>query len=79
MKINRWGDALGVRFPSEFVRTMRLRDKIYVEMTTRGDEIIIKRAPELLPLEDLIANCSEWDGNPPEKYDWGEPQGRELI
>jgi len=79
MRINKWGDALGIRVPSEIVKELSLKEKSYVEIRTNGDEIIIKRAPELLSLEELITNCSDWDGTPPESYDWGKPQGREII
>ena len=79
MRVNKWGDALGIRFPSEIVKSFSLKEKSYVEIRTNGDEIIIKRAPELLSLEELIEKCPKWDGNPPESYDWGEPQGREII
>jgi antitoxin MazE len=79
MSVNKWGDSLGIRFPSEFVKIMGLREKSRVEVTSRGDEIVIRRTPELLSLEELVANCSEWDGNPPDRYDWGEPCGRELL
>jgi antitoxin component of MazEF toxin-antitoxin module len=79
MRVNKWGDALGIRFPAEVVKEIALKDKSYVEMRTNGDEIIIRRAPELLSLEELIERCPEWDGKPPENYDWGEPQGREIF
>jgi len=79
MSINRWGDALGVRFPSEFVKAIGLQEKNQVEMTMLNNEIIIRRTPETLSLEDLINNCLEWDGKPPDKYDWGESCGREIL
>jgi antitoxin component of MazEF toxin-antitoxin module len=79
IKVNKWGDALGIRFPSEIVKEISLKEKTFVEMRTNGDEIIIRRAPELLTLEELIEKCQQWDGNPPDSYDWGEPQGREII
>jgi len=79
MKVNRWGDALGIRLPSEFVKAVGLKEKNQVEMTIRNDEIIIRKAPELLSLKELISNCPEWDGNPPDRYEWGEPQGRETL
>jgi len=79
MKVNRWGDALGIRLPSEFVKAIGLQEKNQVEMMIRDSEIIIRKTPELLSLEDLIDNCSEWDGSPPDKYEWGEPCGRELL
>jgi len=79
MRVNKWGDALGIRFPSEIVKSLSLKEKAYVEVRTNGDEIIIRRAPELLSLEELIAQCPKWDGHPPERYDWGESQGKENI
>jgi len=48
-------------------------------MEIKENELILKPVPQLPSLEELIAECPEWDGNPPEKIDWGEPAGREII
>jgi len=78
-KIMKWGSGLGVLLPAEFIKSNDLKDKEYVEWETKGNELILKPMPQLPTLEDLVAECPEWDGNPPEKFNWGEPVGREII
>jgi len=78
-KIMKWGAGLGVLLPMEFVKSTGLKDKEYVEWKTNGDELILRPMPKSPTLDDLIADCHDWDGNPPEKFDWGKPVGREIL
>jgi antitoxin component of MazEF toxin-antitoxin module len=52
MRVNKWGKSLGVRFPSEFVKLMCLREKSYVEVTCRDDEIVVRNGE--LDLHDAL-------------------------
>jgi antitoxin MazE len=78
-KIMKWGVGLGVLLPAEFIKANDLKDKEYIEWRTKGDELILKPLRQEPTLEELVAMCPDWDGNPPEKFDWGEPMGREVI
>ena len=77
--INQWGQSLGIRIPSDIVKEVSLKEKMRLEFRTNGEEIILTCIPDSVQLEDLIAMCPEWDGNPPDKINWGEPVGREIL
>ena len=79
MKITKWGTGLGIRLPSEFINSACLDDKMYVELHTKGDVLTVKPIQKTKSLDEIIAECADWDGSPPEKIDWGQPVGREIF
>ena len=49
MRVNRWGNSLGIRFPSEFVESARLKEKSLVEIKSDGDRLIIVKVESQRP------------------------------
>ncbi|MDR0935590.1 MAG: hypothetical protein LBM98_02785 [Oscillospiraceae bacterium] len=47
-----------------------------LKITAKTHTIGLTAEPPLPTLAELLA---DWDGSPPEPYDWGEPVGRELL
>jgi hypothetical protein len=39
-------------------------------------DVMIEEEKKFPTLDELL---EDWDGVPPEKYDWGKPFGREII
>ena len=46
MTVNYWGPSLGIRFPSEIAKGLPLENKMLVDVSLVGDEIIIKKSPK---------------------------------
>ena len=47
-----------------------------LEIIIEDKTITIKFAKELSTLDKLF---EDWQGNPPEQSDWGEPVGKEIL
>jgi len=74
-KLQKWGNSLAIRIPSDIVRSLNLRrgSDLIIEMSR--DEIIIKpeRAGELGQLLDRITQ-----DNIHKEVDWGTREGNEV-
>jgi len=55
MRVNRWGNSLGIRFPSEFVDNAQLKEKSLVEIISDGDRLIITKVKEREPRKSIQA------------------------
>jgi len=80
MRVNRWGNSLGIRFPSELVNHVQLKEKSLVEISTDGSKIIITKAVEKEPrktIQELFAQYPT-DFIEDEEIDWGDPVGGEV-
>ena len=79
VKVNRWGNGLGIRLPKEYIDKVGITEKSQVEVSEVDGRLIIMRSktPRLhIPLADRL---KDWKGMPaePEDIDWGEPVGEE--
>jgi AbrB family looped-hinge helix DNA binding protein len=74
---NRWGTGVGVRIPKSFRDSLGIQPGDAVEMTLRGDEVVIRKPVSSNSIESLLAG---WDGGRfvEEEVDWGEPTGKEA-
>jgi len=81
MRVNRWGNSLGIRFPSEFVDNVQLKEKSLVEIASDGDRLIITKVKEREPrktIQELFAEHPA-DYIEDEEIDWGQqPVGGEV-
>ncbi|MCL2362943.1 MAG: AbrB/MazE/SpoVT family DNA-binding domain-containing protein [Defluviitaleaceae bacterium] len=80
MRVNRWGNSLGIRFPSEFVEKVKLKEKSLVEIITDGNRLIVVKAKEKEPrktIQELFAEHPA-DFIDDEEIDWGAPVGGEV-
>jgi len=57
MRVNRWGNSLGICFPDEFVDNARLEEKSLVEMVSDGERLIITKAKEATLREAAEDEC----------------------
>jgi len=75
MRVNRWGNSLGIRFPNEFVDNVQLKEKSLVEIISDGDRLIITKVKEREPrktIQELFAEHPA-DYIEDEEINWGEP------
>jgi antitoxin MazE len=75
VRIQKWGNSLGVRIPKDIARRSKMRDGAEVEMLSSGDHVILR--PVRVPsLKQLLAKAKRQ--NRPEVVDWGMPLGGEM-
>ena len=80
MRVNKWGNSLGIRFPSEFADMIQLQEKSLVKITRDGDRLIIVKVPEKQPrktIQELFEDYPD-DYIQEEEIDWGSPVGGEV-
>jgi antitoxin MazE len=77
MRVNKWGNSLGIRFPSEFVDLVGIQEKSLVEIKIEGEKLILTKSPVKYPaIEELFAG---FDGEyEAVEIDWGAPVGEEV-
>ena len=80
MRVNRWGNSLGIRFPSEFVDNAQLKEKSLVEIVSDGDRLIITKVKEKEPRKTIQELFAEHPANyiEDEEINWGQPVGGEA-
>jgi len=57
VKIEKWGDGLGIRLPSELVADSGLSKGQVVEISVKNDAVELRKAPPIrrYSLEELVA------------------------
>ena len=80
MRVNKWGNSLGIRFPSEFVDSVQLKEKSLVEIKTDGEKLIITKLKEDVPKKTLreLFEMYPVDYIEDEEVEWGSPAGGEI-
>lgn len=72
-----WGNSMGIRIPKKVLEKTSFSTEDTLNITVENDAIIIKKAFEHKTFEERLA---EYDGKiSVTGFDWGEPEGRELI
>jgi antitoxin MazE len=75
VRLQKWGNSVGVRLPKTMLEQVGLNEGARVEVMVEGDHLVIRR--QRLKLADLLAACKP--ENRPDPIDFGPPAGRELI
>ncbi len=76
-KIQKWGNSLGVRLPSEVAKRGGFVARSVVRVQKYAGKDIIENLPKpRLTIKDLVAKIT--DENKHEAVDWGEPRGQEV-
>ena len=80
MRVNKWGNSLGIRFPSEFVDFVQLKEKSLVEIKMEGDKLIITKLKEEMPRKTIqeLFELYPADYIEDQEIDWGNPVGGEV-
>ena len=74
-KLQKWGNSLAVRIPSDIVRQLKLEKGSELTIEIKEDVILVKPAKEN-KLEDLIDQITI--GNLHREVDWGIREGNEV-
>jgi antitoxin component of MazEF toxin-antitoxin module len=84
IRVNRWGNGLGIRLPKEFIDRAGITETSQVEVTATDNGLLITRAKEPRRHIPLAERLKEWDGKSyeltDEDRDWlnMEPVGDEI-
>ena len=80
MRVNKWGNSLGIRFPSEFVDLIQLEDKSLVELRIDGSMLVISKHETEEPRKTIqeLFDMYPADFIEDEEIDWGAPVGGEV-
>jgi len=80
MRVNRWGNSLGIRLPGEFVNFVQLKEKSLVEVKADGEKLIITKIKEEAPRRTLqeLFDMYPADYIKEEEIEWGSPVGGEI-
>ncbi|MCL1823379.1 MAG: AbrB/MazE/SpoVT family DNA-binding domain-containing protein [Oscillospiraceae bacterium] len=77
-QVARWGNSQGIRLPKKILKSVGLELNEQVEITLKGNSIIIKPTVK----KTLEWYLESYHNEPDDRYDWGEsdaPKGRELL
>ena len=76
-KIQKWGNSLGIRLPSNILKSLGLKSNDIIDITEEEDKIIItKSIKKKISLKELF---DKYDGpNLSKEFEWDEPRGREI-
>ena len=76
VSLSKWGNSQAVRLPRNILKEAKISMNDNLEIIVGDKKITLKATSELPTLKELL---EDWDGTPPEPFDWGEPVGRELL
>jgi antitoxin MazE len=75
-QISKWGNSLAVRLPKAAVESLHVHEGDAVEVTIKGETLIVRSAAPRYRLEDLVAGITP--DNQPETVEF-PPVGEELL
>ena len=73
-KIKKWGNSLGLRLPSVFIKQLGLKDDDVITISIEDGKIIIE--PDEIDINQLIETITPESLHKP--IDWGPPVGKEI-
>lgn len=76
--VQKWGNSLAVRIPNEFAKNLGVTNGSKIELQLFDNELIVKPVKIKPTLEDLLARA-QGKRNPHLDYDFGMPEGKELL
>jgi antitoxin component of MazEF toxin-antitoxin module len=64
VRVNRWGNGLGIRLPKEFIDRVGITEKSSVEVVATDDGLLITRTKEPRRHIPLAERFKDWNGRP---------------
>lgn len=76
MKLQKWGNSLGVRLPSNILKSLNLKVDDVINIREEDEKIIITKVEKKISLEEKI---KAYEGeNISKDFEWDNAQGREI-
>uniref|UniRef100_UPI00374CC898 AbrB/MazE/SpoVT family DNA-binding domain-containing protein n=1 Tax=Peribacillus frigoritolerans TaxID=450367 RepID=UPI00374CC898 len=76
MKVQRWGNSLGLRIPSNLAQEINIEHGTEVEITLGNQALLVKPVVKKPTLEELLAQITP--ANRHNEVDWGDSEGNEM-
>ncbi|MGX1266657.1 antitoxin MazE [Rossellomorea marisflavi] len=76
--VQKWGNSLAVRIPNQFAKNLGVRHGSEIELQLLDEELVLKPVKTKPTLADLLEKA-KGKTNPHMDYDFGKPEGKELI
>ena len=76
VKIQKWGNSLGVRIPKSLAQDAGIREGTSVDLRVESGRLIIAPAGKRYTLEELVSRITPENRHP--ETDWGAPVGKEV-
>ena len=76
VSLSKWGNSQAVRLPRNILKKAKISMNDNFEVIVEDRKITLKATDELPTLKELL---EDWDGTPPEPFDWGESVGKEIL
>lgn len=76
-KLQKWGNSVGIRIPSNIIKSLNLKENDTLILEQTEDKILISiPKKKKIDLEELFKNYK--GENLAKEFEWDEPVGREL-
>ncbi len=75
-KLQKWGNSLGIRIPSNILKTLGMSDEDIVDISYDEEKIIISKPKKTISLETRFKNYK--GSNLSKEFVWDEPRGKEI-
>ena len=76
VQIQKWGNSLALRISKSFAIETNIQQGTIVDVSVRGDTIVLRPARDDLALSELLANVTP--ENIHSEIDFGMPRGNEI-
>ncbi|MBR3898617.1 MAG: AbrB/MazE/SpoVT family DNA-binding domain-containing protein [Bacilli bacterium] len=77
IRLQKWGNSLGIRIPSSILKTLNLKQGDKIIINTEEEKIIITKSKN--PKISLAERFKNYHGkNLSKSFTWDENQGREI-
>ncbi|WEK55981.1 MAG: AbrB/MazE/SpoVT family DNA-binding domain-containing protein [Candidatus Cohnella colombiensis] len=76
VKVQKWGNSLGIRIPGPYAEQLDLKDGSEVELLLQNREVIIRPKVSKPTLEDLLSKITP--ENRHQEIDFGTSEGNEA-
>lgn len=77
--IQKWGNSLAVRIPNQFAKNLGVTHGSEIELQLLDEEMRVKPIKKSKPTLDELLARAKGKLNPHLDYDFGRPEGKELI
>jgi antitoxin MazE len=76
-KVQKWGNSLGIRIPSEIAESLAIYQTSEVELSIENNVLLVKPIRKKPTLNDLLSQIT--DDNRHQVIDYGLVEGKELL
>ena len=77
VKVQKWGNSLGIRIPGPFAEQLNIVEGSDIELLLLAGEIVLRPIHQKPTLEKLLAGITR--ENRHLELDFGKPEGNEIL